>query len=421
MGKLDDILEKSGLANPWDLPLDGLDVSDADIFEHQLHHEYFKRLRAEDPVHWSPTGPTGGYWSITKFNDIMEVEKNTDVFSSERDIVIGDNPPDFAPSMFIAKDAPVHTVQRKAAMPAVAKPQLGELEKLIRERTVSVLDSLPIGEEFDWVDKVSIELTTMFLATLFDFPWEDRRLLTYWSDASVASETVGNSDITMEERERRLMECLTYFQKLWTERAAEPPKFDFISLLAHNPGTKDMINDPLDFLGNLMLLIVGGNDTTRNSMSGGVYWLNQFPEEYDKLRANPDLIPNMVSEIIRYQTPLAHMRRTAKSDIEFKGRNIKKGERVVMWYVSGNRDDEVIPNPDQFLIDRDRARLHISFGFGVHRCMGNHAAEMQLRILWEEILKRFDNIEVLREPKRTNSNFVLGYETLPVKLTAKSN
>jgi len=419
MGKIENILEKTGLADPWSVPLETLDVSDADIFEHQLHHEYFKRLRMEDPVHWSPTGPTGGYWSITKFNDIMEVDKNHQDFSSLRDIVIGDNPPDFAPSMFIAKDPPEHTPQRKAAMPAVAKPQLGELEKLIRERTANVLDSLPVGEEFDWVDKVSIELTTQFLATLFDFPWEDRRLLTYWSDASVASETVGNSDITMEERERRLMECLAYFQKLWTERAAAPPKFDFISLLAHNPKTRDMINDPLDFLGNLILLIVGGNDTTRNSMSGGVYWLNKFPEEYKKLKASPDLIPNMVSEIIRYQTPLGHMRRTATRDIKFRGKQIKKGDRVVMWYISGNRDEEVIPDPDNFLIDRERARQHLSFGFGIHRCMGNHAAEMQIRILWEEILKRFEHIEVVQEPKRTSSNFVLGYETLPVKITAK--
>ena len=420
MEKLETILEASGLDNPWDLPLQTLDVSPADIFEHGLHLEYFKRLRKEAPVHWSPTGPTGGYWSITKYNDIMEIDKNHVDFSSERDIVIGDNPPDFAPSMFIAKDQPVHTVQRKAAMPAVAKPQLGELENRIRERTAAVLDSLPIGEEFDWVDKVSIELTTQFLATLFDFPWEDRRLLPYWSDATTASETVGNSDITMEERERRLMECLQYFTKLWQDRAAAPPKNDFISLMAHNPGTKNMINDPLDLLGNLMLLIVGGNDTTRNSMSGGVYWLNQFPDEFKKLKADPSLIPNMVSEIIRYQTPLGHMRRTAKRDIEFRGQSIKKGDRVVMWYVSGNRDEDVIRDPDEFIIDRELARRHLSFGFGIHRCMGNHAAEMQIRILWEEILKRFDDIKVVAEPKRTSSNFVIGYENLPVILIAKS-
>jgi len=420
MGRIDTTIAETGLKDPWKLPLETLDPSEGEIFEHELHHEYFKRLRQEDPVHWSPTGPTGGYWSITKYHDIVEVDKNFKDFSSDRDIVVGDNSPDFAPTMFIAKDPPVHTVQRKAAMPAVGKPQLSEIEPLIRERTGNVLDSLPIGEEFDWVDKVSIELTTQLLATLFDFPWEDRRLLPYWSDATTSSETVGNTSITMEERERRLMECLTYFQKLWTERAAAPPKFDFISLMAHNPKTKDMIDDPLDFLGNLMLLIVGGNDTSRNSMSGGVYWLNKFPEEYKKLKADPTLIPNMVSEIIRYQTPLGHMRRTATRDVEFQGKQIKKGDRVVMWYVSGNRDEEAIPNADQFLIDRERARSHLSFGFGIHRCMGNHVAELQIRILWEEILKRFEHIKVVGEPKRVPSNFVMGYETLPVIVTQKT-
>ena len=407
----------SAIADPWSIPLETLDPSDGQIFQQDLHHEYFRRLREEDPVHWSPTGPTGGYWSITKFNDIMAVDKNYKVFSSDKFIAIGDLPPEFNPPMFIAKDPPVHDIQRKAAAPAVAPARLADLEGLIRERTASVLDKLPINQEFNWVDDVSIELTTLFLAALFGFPLEDRQLLPKWSDASTASPAVGNNSMSAEEREATLMECLQYFQQLWSERAAAAPQFDFISLLAHNPDTQDMINDPMDFLGNLMLLIVGGNDTSRNSMSAGVLLLNQFPQEFKKLRANPELIPNMVSEIIRYQTPLGHMRRTALEDIEFGGKQIKKGDRVVMWYVSGNRDEEVIERADEFIIDRDRARHHLSFGFGIHRCMGNRAAELQIRILWEEILKRFENIEVIGEPKRVESNFVMGIDELIVKLT----
>ena len=406
------------LADPWKLPLETLDPSDARLFENNWHHEYFRRLRKEDPVHWSPTGPTGGYWSITKFNDIVEVDKNYRVFSSDRNIVVGDLPDEFNPPMFIAKDPPVHDIQRKAAAPAVAPPRLAELEATIRRRTARVLDSLPIGEEFDWVETVSIELTTLFLATLFGFPLEDRYLLTKWSDATTASSAVGNTSMTEEQRQEILLECLEYFQRIWAERAAAPVQFDFVSLMAHNPDTADMINDPMDFLGNLMLLIVGGNDTSRNSMSGGVWLLNQFPQEYEKLKADHSLIPNMVSEIIRYQTPLGHMRRTATQDIEFGGKQIKKGDRVVMWYVSGNRDEDVIEKPDEFLIDRKRARHHLSFGFGIHRCMGNRAAEMQIRILWEEILKRFENIEVIGEPIRAESNFVMGYEQLMVKVKA---
>ncbi|MCL4135104.1 UNVERIFIED_CONTAM: hypothetical protein GTU68_027237 [Idotea baltica] len=289
--------------------------------------------------------------------------------------------------MFIAMDPPVHDIQRKAVQPAVAPTQLSEIEDLIRTRTCNVLDSLPIGENFDWVERVSKELTTQMLATLFDFPFEDRHLLPYWSDITTTSETVG-IEVDMKHREAELQKCLAYFADLWQQRAAEPQKFDFISLFAHDPKTKDMIKNPLELLGNLMLLIVGGNDTTRNSMSAGVVELNNNPDQFEKLKADPTLIPNMVSEIIRFQTPLGHMRRTALEDVDFKGHKIKKGDKVIMWYVSGNRDDEVIENPDAFMIDRPNARRHLSFGFGIHRCMGNRVAEMQLRPVGRNPRKR---------------------------------
>jgi cytochrome P450 len=300
----------------------------------------------------------------------------------------------------------------------VAPARLADLEALIRQRVGTILDGLPRGETFNWVDRVSIELTTQMLATLFDFPWEDRHLLPYWSDTTTSSETVGNAAITMARRQEILMECLAYFTKLWHERKAAPPKFDFISLLAHDPATSDMVDNPIEYLGNLMLLIVGANDTTRNSITGGLLALNQNPGEYEKLHKNSALVTNMISEIIRWQTPLAHMRRTALEDIDFKGHRIKKGDRVVMWYVSGNRDEEVIERPYEFIIDRARPRTHISFGFGIHRCVGLRLAELQLKIIWEEILKRFGTIEVVGEPKRVYSSFVKGYETLPVRIPA---
>src|SRR4029079_17240069 len=320
----------------WSTPLDTLDVSKAERFASNTHWPFFERLRKEAPVHYCAQSLHGAYWSISKFHDVVAVDANHRVFSSQNNIVIGDNPPDFAPPMFIAEDPPKHDVQRHAAAPAVAPARLADLEALIRQRVGQILDGLPRGETFNWVDRVSIELTTQMLATLFDFPWEDRHLLPYWSDTTTSSETVGNASITMERRQEILMECLAYFTRLWHERKRAAPKFDFISRLAHDPATSDMVDNPIEYLGNLMLVIVGGNDTTRNSITGGLLALNQNPGEYEKLRRNPGLITNMVSEIIRWQTPLAHMRRTALEDIDFKGHKIKKGDRVVMWYVSGN-------------------------------------------------------------------------------------
>jgi cytochrome P450 len=251
------------------------------------------------------------------------------------------------------------------------------------------------------------------LATLFDFPWEDRRKLTRWSDVATAapgSGIVGGK----EARRAELMECLAYFTELWNQRVNSEPKPDLISMMAHASATRAM--DPREYLGNLILLIVGGNDTTRNSITGSLYALSKFPDQFAKLRANPALVPALVSETIRWQTPLAHMRRTALEDVELGGRQIRKGDKVVMWYVSGNRDEEVIAHADEFDIERENVRRHLSFGFGIHRCVGNRLGEMQLRIVWEEILKRFDKIEIVDEPRRVLSAFVKGYETLPVRI-----
>ena len=403
----------------YSIPIEKINVADPYLFANDTMWPYFERLRKEDPVHYCAEHEFGPYWSVTKFNDIMAVDTNHAAFSSQPSITIADPKEDFTLPMFIAMDPPKHDVQRKTVSPIVSGPNLVALEPIIRERAGKILDELPIGEDFDWVDKVSIELTTMTLATLFDFPWEDRRKLTRWSDVATAgknSNLFSSEETAEQERRTELYECVDYFMRLWNERVNAPPKGDLISMLAHGESTRNM--DRMEYLGNLILLIVGGNDTTRNTISGSVLALNENPDEYRKLTANYELIPNMVSETIRWQTPLAHMRRNALRDVELNGKTIKKGEKVVMWYVSGNRDEEVIPDPNAYLIERARARQHLSFGFGIHRCVGNRLAELQLKIIWEEILKRFSNIEVMGEPRRVLSSFVKGYETLPVRITA---
>ena len=406
------------------MPLAEINPADPELFRTDTWGPYFERLRAEDPVHWavSPEEDVGGYWSVTTWNDIMAVDTNHEAFSSEPTIVLPDPAEDFTLPMFIAMDSPKHDIQRKTVSPAVSPVNLALLEPTIRERCATILDSLPIGEEFDWVDKVSIELTTQMLATLFDFPWEDRRKLTRWSDVATAAPDSGifsSSDPEIAENERRaeLFECVDYFMRLWNERVNAPPAGDLISMLAHGEATRDM--DRMEYLGNLILLIVGGNDTTRNTITGSVLALHQNPDQDRKLRENPELIPSMVSETIRWQTPLAYMARRATRDVELGGKTIKQGDKIAMWYVSGNRDETVIDRPNDYIIDRDRVRQHLSFGFGIHRCVGNRLAELQLKIIWEEILKRFPKIQVTGQPRRVFSSFVKGYETLPVIIPTK--
>lgn len=408
--------------DPYSVPLDTIDPCDPELFSTDTLWGYFERLRDEDPVHYCADGLQGPFWSVTKYDDIVTMEKDSETYSSDRSITLNDPLPNFPLSPgFIAMDGERHNRHRKTVQPVAAPKNLRNLEPVIRGRVQEMLDGLPVGQTFDWVDNVSIELTTGMLATIFDFPWEDRRKLTYWSDMTTSSpQQLAELGLVPEDRQRVLMECLEYFTKLWRNRENNEGdnEIDFISAMANADATRDIDPEtaPLDYLGTLILLIVGGNDTTRNSVSGGVLALNQNPAEYDKLRANPSLIPNMATEIIRWQTPLAYMRRTATCDTELGGKQIKQGDKLAMWYVSANRDADVFDRPDEFIIDREKPKPHLSFGWGAHFCMGSRLAELQLRVLWEEILTRFQMVEVVGEPVRVRNSFVKGYESLPVQL-----
>jgi cytochrome P450 len=404
------------------IPLEQVDVSRPALFQEDTWRPWFARLRREAPVHYLADSENGPFWSVTTHSLIKQVDTSHDVFSSADGISIID-PPEDAPEQergienFIAMDPPRHAEQRNAVSPVVAPRNLANLEPLIRERVIDILENLPVGETFNWVDRVSVELTARMLATLFDFPYEDRRKLVYWSDITTAvPQVTGDATMDMEKRHAELMECAGAFYQLWAERAAQPPKFDLISMLAHGEATKNMNENPQLFLGNILLLIVGGNDTTRNSISGGVVALNEYPDEYRKLTDDPSLIPNMVAEFVRWQTPVIHMRRTALRDTELGGKTIREGDKLVMWYLSGNRDEDVFPDADRPIIDRPNARQHVSFGYGIHRCMGNRLAEMQLRILWEEIVQRFERVELAGDVVRLPNNFIRGIKDVPVRL-----
>jgi len=396
--------------------LSNLDVSDAKRFRDDSIWGCFERLRREDPIHYCHDSPYGPYWSVTKYRDIVAVDTNHKAFSSEQGVTIVDVPDTHWTQSFIKLGPPKHAAQRNTISPIVAAENLTKLESLIRSRARAILEGLPRNDAFNWVEMVSIELTTQMLATLFDFPFEDRRLLTYWSDVAVAAPKTGQAIDSWDKRSAILSECQSYFTRLWNERIDAEPRLDLISLMAHSPATRHM--EPSEFLGNLILLIVGGNDTTRNSITSGLLFMDQYPCELRKLRDNPKLVSSAVSEIIRYQTPIAHMRRNAATDSILGGKKIRKGDKVIMWYISGNRDDEVFENANSFIIDRKNVRQHLSFGFGIHRCVGRHLAELQLKVLWEEMLNARLEVQVVGEPERIASNFVHGYSALPVKIAA---
>jgi cytochrome P450 len=400
--------------------LASIDVSDPKLYQDDSWRPLFARLRRDDPVHYCEQSAYGPYWSVTRYDDITTVELDHENYSSSSElggIQVTDQPKGQERASFIRMDPPGHTAQRRTVAPIVAPSNLVNLEPLIRQRTADVLDALPRHETFDWVERVSIDLTNMMLATLFDFPWADREKLTWWSDVAIAD--IHSPDAVVHSEEERYEEMIKmgdYFRKLWDARADAAPTFDLISMLAHSDATRNL--QPREFIGTIGLLIVGGNDTTRNSMSGGLMALVENPEQFELVRRRPELIPSLVSEIIRYQTPVLHMRRTARNDAELAGRRIAKGDKVVMWYISGNRDEDRIARADEFIVDRTKPRQHLSFGAGIHRCVGDRLAEQQLRILWEEILRRDLRFEIMGPPRRLYSNFIRGIRSLPVRIVS---
>jgi cytochrome P450 len=416
-------LMEEARARAYATPLDEFQVHAIDHFTTDTLWPWFERLRKEDPVHYTADSEYGPYWSVTLYADIVAAESDVARLSSSNangGITLFEPPADTNRAAlsddrasFIALDPPRHDAQRKVVAPVFSTPSLAEMEPLIRSRAAKILDELPVGETFDFVDKVAIELTSQMLATLFDFPFEERRLLPRCSDLLLSGP--GEDPDDEAKRQGEMFVILSRMAQLWSERSAKDGGHDLISLLSHDPATKGGDN-PENFMGNIILLIVAGSDTTRHSITGGLLALDRHPDQYAKLRADPGLLDSAVPEIIRWQSPVAYMRRTALEDLEIGGKTIRKGEKVALWYVSGNRDETVIERADEFIIDRARPRQHAAFGFGIHRCLGQRLAEMQLKVVWEEILKRYPVIEVMGEPRRLKSNFVKGYEYLPVRI-----
>lgn len=394
-----------------------IDVSDLALYTEDRWHEPFAKLRAKMPVSWRPDSPYGGYWSVVTHDLVTEVELHPEIFSSSwihGNITIADPAPESNLQNFIAQDPPIHTAQRKVIAPAFSPSQLGKLEDQVQARTRALLDTLPIGETFDWVETVSIPLTIGMLCILFDMPWEQRHDIKRWSDwaSNIGPETQNEGYRTAFMQQ--MMEMLQRFDGFMDARRNLPPSDDLLSRMVHSDAMGNM--SPIERLSNIALLIVGGNDTTRNSMSALVEAFQKFPGEVDKLRADPSLAANAAQEIIRWQSPVTHMRRTAVKDTDLGGQKIAKGEKVVMWYISANRDERVFPDANRFDVTRANARRHIAFGHGIHRCVGARLAEIQVGTLIEDIAQRRLQIVPQAAPTRLASPFLHGFTAMPVQL-----
>ncbi|HMN52949.1 MAG TPA: cytochrome P450 [Sphingopyxis sp.] len=396
-----------------------VDVSDIALYVDDKWHAPFARLRADMPVSWCPDSPYGGYWSVATHALVQAGELDPPTFSSSGEngnIVIADPPPQSNLPNFIAADPPVHTAQRRVISPAFSPSQMSEREKTVKQRTRELFDGLPVGETFDWVESVSVPLTIGMLCILFDFPWEERHDLKRWSDygGNVSPETA--TEEYRAEWMAQMQAMLARFDAEFAARKALPPSDDLLSRMVHSEAMGNL--SPMERLANIALLIVGGNDTTRNSMSGLVEALHRFPGELDRPRADRTLIPNAAQEIIRWQSPVTHMRRTCTRDVELGGQQLRKGEKVILWYISANRDESVFADADVFDVGRENARRHVAFGHGIHRCVGARLAEIQLCTLIEEIVARGIRIAPQGPAERLPSPFLHGFTHMPVRVVA---
>ena len=401
--------------------IDPIDMTDPALYSEGRWQEPFRQLRKHAPIQWVPESHFGAHWSVSTYKPIVHIEALPKLFSSSFEYgginialdAFNHIEGEIRRPAFIALDPPDHSLRRRTVAPSFGPSEVAAMAEEVRERTAGVLDSLPVGEPFDWVEKVSIELTTGMLAKLFDYPWEERANLTKWSDFGGDIE-LQRSPEGIAIRNREMAEMGAAFSKLWRERAKNPGK-DLISVMLQSDAMNHMDED--EFAGNLMLLIIGGNDTTRNSMSGYAYGLHNYPEERAKLEANPELIPTAVQEIIRWQTPLAHMRRTVTEDTDMFGPQMRRGDKIALWYLSANRDEDIFDDGEAIQVDRPNARRHLAFGYGVHRCVGARVAELQLAVLLEEMAKRRLRVNVLEEPTRVHACFVHGYKSMQVELS----
>jgi linalool 8-monooxygenase len=403
--------------------LDDVDLKNPDLYVNGVPHEIFTRLRREDPVHWNRETDGRGFWSILRYDDITAISKNPRLFSSAREhgghrmfdehvVGIAGVGVEETEAPMISMDPPEHNRYRRMVSPGFTTPRLQTLETRIRERVTAILDRLGDRKECEFVTEVAAELPIQVLAELIDVPQEDRKKLFDWSNSMIAEDDPELRK-SPEQTAADVAEMAAYAARLWDERLARPGS-DLISMLVHSKIEGEVMSKER-YLGTFILLVVAGNETTRNSISGGLVTLAEFPAERAKLAENPALLESAAGEIVRYVSPIMHMRRTAIADAEVRGKKIRAGDKVILWYVSANRDENVFADPFRFDVTRAEPP-HLGFGIGQHYCLGARLAELQLRIFFGEFLKRYPTAVPRGPIRRMRSNFVAGIKEMPVRL-----
>jgi cytochrome P450 len=409
--------------------LDGIDLVNPDNYVERVPFEWFDELRHERPVSWhDEPGGNKGFWAVTRYDDLTAVHMDWQTYSSETGAValeeLDDEQLEVRKTM-LEMDPPRHTDLRKICTKKFSGRGVAVYEDFIRDVARSVLDrALPTGE-FDFVSEISRELPIRFLCSIFTVPQEDAPELIRWGDKMIANQDPELSDAVPDQVDTEAYRLLPFRSpaayEVWAyadrqkELRRREPTDDVISALtlAQNEGR---LNDH-EFHNYFSLLMIAGNETTRHTITAGMLALMQDPEQMQLLKDDPSLISNATEEILRWATPVLHFRRTATRDVELRGQQIKAGDKVVTWYISANRDEEVFDDPYRFDVTR-KPNDHVTFGpGGPHFCLGAHLARLETKILFQELLPRLDSIELAGPVERIRSNFVNGIKRMPVRVT----
>ena len=402
----------------------GIDLTDLDAFQRGEHHEMFRRLRAEEPVAWHELPDAKGFWNVVTHPDVTLVNRDSALFSSEAQDVVGfynhdeleASAGDLRGVMLLVTDPPKHTRYRKLVNKGFTPRMINLLEQYLTHRSTLIVDEVIEKGSCDFVEDLAAELPLQAIAEIMGVPQEDRRLLFEWSNKMIGIDDpeYGGTDDNMSA----MTELYGYVNNLATLRK-EDPRDDIVTKLINSEIDGDRLSDA-EFEFFMLLLTVAGNETTRNTTSWGMHALMQNPDQYKLLVENPELLDGAVEEILRWASPVYHFRRTAMADTVINGQEIAAGDKVVMWYISANRDENIYQDPFKFDITRT-GNEHVAFGGGgTHFCLGANLARAELRILFAELLQRIPDMKMTGEPDILRSNFIGGVKHMPVSFTPGS-